>query len=228
MVQTGFIILSVLMFLSIAAMINRFSDADSTEKKKASFIYYTWCLVWIAYLIIISRLDLLANFDFPPRIPLLLVFPLLISIFIFVSLRSTKRVLSQLTPVFPVYIQSFRVFVEILIYGAFLEEVLPKAVTFEGTNFDILLGLSAPAIAFMFQKNYISKRGVLIWNVVGLSILGLTVYTFISTIYFSGMPPTPGIYTFVELPYVLLPGFLLPCAIFYHVISIKQMTHQSD
>ena len=64
--------------------------------------------------------------------------------------------------------------------------------------------------------------GILAWNIVGLSVLTLTGYAFVSAFFFTDFVESVGGMTLVPLPYLLLPAILLPIAIFYHVVSIRQ------
>lgn len=219
MIPLGFTVLSLVMIGSVLYMINKSNYAD---KKKITTVVLIWSAGWLAYLVAISFSGILASFSFPPRMPLLVVFPALASIFYFTSRDATKKIIQSSSVYFPVNVQSFRVFVEILIYGAYMDGVLPEIVTFDGRNYDILVGWSAPVIGFLYEKNALSKKGVLAWNILSLGVLGFTIFTFVSFFYFSGSSIEPGFMRFVRLPYLLLPGILAPCAIFYHIVSIKQ------
>lgn len=48
------------------------------------------------------------------------------------------------------FIHSIRFPVEIVLFQLFLFEMVPKLMTFEGRNYDILIGLSAPIIGYFF------------------------------------------------------------------------------
>jgi hypothetical protein len=54
-------------------------------------------------------------------------------------------------------------------------------------------------------------------------VLALTVYSFVSTYYFSDHVSLAGKMKFVQFPYLLLAAVLLPIAIFLHVVSIRQV-----
>ncbi|MEM1137255.1 MAG: hypothetical protein AAGI07_15560, partial [Bacteroidota bacterium] len=123
----------------------------------------------------------------------------------------------------PIALQSFRIFVELLIYATYLKGIFPQRATFEGLNFDILVGISAIFMSIGISKSLVKKRGVLIWNVAAMCILLLTVYSFIYTYYFTNFVDSGMGYKFVEFPYILLGSVLLPIAIFLHIFSIKQV-----
>lgn len=222
MVQIGFYFLPLVMTSSVLLMSYLAPGVSSLAKKKTSYTFLAGVLVWVIYLSLLSRYGMLDDFGFPPRVPILIIIPAMVCIFLFVTRSYTKQVVHSTPKAVPVYVQSFRVVVELLIYGAYLQGTFPEAVTFEGTNFDILVGISAPFIAFLYQKNKISIKGLLVWNICSLSVLALTAYSFIAAFYIHGVATWSNRDEFVQLPYLLLAGMLLPFAIFYHVISIRQ------
>ena len=226
MVKAGFYLLSLLMFASVWYMIQISSKSEKADKKRPLRTYIIWFVIWVFYLIILDGFNVINSFELPPRIPLFIILPVMVSIFLFHrTVHFGKHILSNTPPTFALYIQGFRVLVELLIYGAFLNGILPKQVTFEGTNFDVVAGATAPLVGFLYGRNLISNKIALIWNIAAISILGFTVYTFLSTLYFGG-PIDPDFQRFGDMPYLLLPGILLPCAIFYHVVSIRQLTQR--
>jgi len=100
----------------------------------------------------------------------------------------------------------------------------PSQVTFEGRNFDVLVGLTAPLIALAILRWNLGPRLVILWNVLGLAILSNTIFTTLTSLpgpahlNWQGAPFT----AFGDWPFVWIPGFLAPLAIFLHVMSIRQ------
>jgi hypothetical protein len=218
MVQFGFYALSVIVLLMQIFIIK-----NAIARRKSIVGYLVICAIWIAYLLLLSASGALYNFDLPPRVPLLIVIPAVAGIIFITGRKSFRNILQQSPLHIPVFMQSFRIIVELLIYSAFLDGVFPERATFKGLNFDILVGSSSLIIGFLVQRGILSSKGLLIWNVVSLLILTVTVYAFISTYYFTDyVPAGRGNKSFVEFPYLLLASVLLPAAIFLHVFSIRQ------
>lgn len=184
-------------------------------------IYILILLVWTIYILSVVLSGALRNLQIP-FIPLLLFLPAIAIILYATSGHTMKSAIGHIPVYVPVYVQSFRILVELMIYGTFLEGVLPEQVTFEGANFDIAVGMSALVVGLLAQKGKIGPRGILAWNVASLFVLATTLLAFASFFYFRGELPEPVNMRFVELPYVLLPAFLVPFALFYHVVSIRQ------
>lgn len=191
-------------------------------------VFLAAVLGWIGYIVVLSSRGVLNDFGLPPRVPLLIVIPAITAIVFVTGKSSFKNILVNTRLHLPVYLQSFRIFVELLIYGAFLEGVFPEQATMNGLNFDILVGISAPVIGLLIQYNKIRVKALIVWNIIALVILAVTVYSFISTYYFTDYLSRIGSNkSFVDFPYLLLPSVLLPVAIFLHVISIRQAVAHS-
>ncbi|HEY8510761.1 MAG TPA: hypothetical protein VIL31_02310 [Cyclobacteriaceae bacterium] len=216
LVPFGFYALSAVAFLMVIALLRY---ADNSRR-----LINTWLLagaVWLIFVTIMSRSGTLADFSLPPRVPLFIVIPAVIAGIIFTGRPSFRSALEKAPLYVPVFFTSFRIIVELLIYGAYRMGIFPERVTFEGLNFDMLVGLSAIPVGYLLLKGNLSRRGLLIWNIAALAVLSLTVYSFVSTYYFSDYTST-GSTDFVKFPYVLLAAVLLPVAVFLHVFSIRQ------
>jgi len=160
----------------------------------------------------------------PLYFPLLVLTPVLAGIFF---LRSTpgEAVLSALPPASPVLMQSFRIVMELVLWALALQGRVPYLITFEGRNLDILIGLTALPVAwYCFMRRKWPVRVATIWNVAGLIILANVVFhaylsapTAIRMIF--TRPPTGFIGT---LPYVWLPTFLVPLAVWLHTASLMR------
>ena len=218
MVQSGFYL-----WAAVAVAMLFFLFNFSERRKALSFAFAGLLSIWLIYILILSESDILEDFSLPPRLPLLIVIPAILFILAITGRDRFRDVLMQTPRHLPVYLQSYRIVVELLIYGAFLEGVFPEKATFKGLNYDILVGLSAPLIAWLYQYRKISDKALLTWNVVSLVVLSLTVYSFISTYYFSDYVQSMNNMDFVKLPYLLLASVLLPVAVFLHIFSLRQL-----
>lgn len=216
MVKVGFYLLTIGMITSPLPL---FMKADHSKKL---ILHYSLLVVfWISYVVLLSASGILANFKLPPRLPLLIVIPMLVFMIFVTRTSAFKSILTKSTNQQLIGIQSFRILVELLIYGAFLNNIFPRRATFEGLNYDILVGVSAPAIAYLSRKKIIGRKGILAWNITGLAILSVTVYSFISSYYFMGYSNTNSL-QFINPPYLFLASVLLPFALFYHILSMRK------
>ena len=206
------------------ALVMIFSILNFSAQRKKRFLNYTILFsLWIIYIVILSRSGILTDFSLPPRLPLLVVIPTIVASIVITRRNSFHDVLMRTPRHVPVYLQSFRIVVELLIYGAFINGVFPERVTFEGLNFDILAGVSAPVIAYLYQRHVISDKVLAVWNLLALLILSVTVYSFISSYYGANDTEMATNTDLVKLPYLLLPSIMLPVAIFLHIFSLRQL-----
>lgn len=217
MVEISFYLLS---FIAVAMLLLLFQTYSSIKVIK---LLSTGMFCWIAYLFMLHQNGALRNFELPPRIPLLVVFPAVFLIILVVNRPFMKQALATTPMYIPIALQSFRVFVELLIFATYKKGIFPQRATFEGLNFDILVGISALFIGVAVAKGVLKNTGILVWHFISLSILSVTVYSFISTYYFGDFGASANRLLFVEFPYLLLASVLLPTAIFLHVFSIKQL-----
>ena len=190
--------------------------------REVSNSYTGFVVLWLAYVSVVYESGLARDFSLPPRVPLLIILPAFVLIIWGTGRPRFRPFISGTPPHVFVYIQAFRVLVEVLIYGAFLIKVFPRRTTFEGLNFDILVGISALFVGWAVQKGRMGRRGILIWNIAALAVLSLTGFSFITAYFFLEFPAGVDQLAFTRLPYWLLPAVLLPCAVFYHVLSIRQ------
>lgn len=218
MVAIGFYVWPIVALLMLIYLLKNGLNPQKTIRS-----YLIICIFWLGYLMIIEQSGVLENFGFPPRIPLLIVVPILIIILVLTGSGAFQPILKQTSLHLPVFLQSFRIVVELLIYGAFLEGIFPQRATFEGLNYDILVGISAPIIGFLILRKRIGLGGLLLWNIAAILILSLTVYSFIYSYYFTDYLLKNESIEFVEFPYLLLASILLPVAVFLHVFSIRQI-----
>jgi hypothetical protein len=124
-----------------------------------------------------------------------------------------------------------RVPVEITLFWLFAHKTIPQAMTFEGRNFDILSGLSAPIIYyFSFVNKKIGRWGLFTWNLIcSLLLLNVVSMAVLSLpgrfIQFGFERPNLALGYF---PFLLLPTFLVPMVLFTNLSAIRQTITRKD
>lgn len=226
--QAGFILLTLIFYY---VLLREFKEAlpKTTLAADRQKKFITTCtVVLIAWAFVVSTLSLIGffgNFDlFPLNIGPFLLIPL-ITILFFTFSKTVTEILLQINPARIIRLQVFRVGVEILLWMMFIQHLLPVQMSFEGRNFDILAGLTAPLMAYLASRNSVSNSVLIIWNIVCLGLL-----INIVTIAIFSMP-TPFRYfmnepsnTIVTLfPFSWLPTFLVPLAYMLHFFSLRQL-----
>lgn len=156
----------------------------------------------------------------PPRI-LALPLTAFATVLLLARRPTFRRLVAAIPPAWPIALQSFRVFVELALFALYQDGRAPVQVTFEGRNFDILAGLSAPLVALALAS---SRRwaGTLagVWNVLCAGLLANIILTAATSVPGPLQVDWPGgpFLTIVTWPVVWIPAFLAPVAVFLHVV----------
>ncbi len=162
---------------------------------------------------------------FPPRLVFALLPPLITILILFLT-KSGLSFIDNLPLINITYLSTIRIFVEIVLYWLFIHKAVPKLMTFEGRNFDIIAGITAPFIAYFgFKAEKISNKFILYWNVIALllllNILVIGILSAPSVIQvFSFLQPNIAV---LHFPFVWLPSFIVPLIFFCHLVSIRQL-----
>lgn len=193
---------------------------------RRSYIAIFIILIWLFVQSVIgySEYYTVTN-SMPPRFALLVLPPLMFIIIIFMT-QIGKEFTDSLDLKMMTYIQTVRLPVEITLYMLFQSGYIPELMTFEGRNFDILAGITAPFVAYFgFTKKMISLKVVLIWNIISLGlVLNIVINGVLSAPFpfqkFAFDQPNVAVLYF---PFVWLPGFIVPVVVFCHLASIRQL-----
>lgn len=183
-------------------------------------------MIWLLFTLIIGSSGILADFDArPPRV-LLVLFPPLVFIFLLFQSREFHELSAPLDNFWFIYPQSFRILMEFILWLLYRYKVIPVQMTFEGYNYDILVGLTAPVVAYYcFNKKSWSLKVALMWNFFGLAmLLNIVIIAQLSAPYsfryFMNDPPNTIAFYF---PFVWLPSVVVPFALILHLLSIRRL-----
>lgn len=226
--QIGFLLLTLIfigwfikeIFAGIAA-----TQWQESKKKSIRIKILIGLAIWLVVVCTTSLSGFLRNFEsVPPRL-LVILAPMFIAIIVLTFNKNLKEILAQIPAKNLVRLQVFRVFVEILLWLLFLENLLPIQMTFEGRNFDVVAGATAPLAAYFLANN---RKGLIVWNILGLGLLFNIVTIAILSVpgplrYFMNEPANTIVTYF---PIVLLPAFLVPLAYTLHFFSLRQLLNK--
>lgn len=157
------------------------------------------------------------------------IIPLFFVYYIYNSGKLTK-VIMKMTKQWFINIHFIRVFIELMLWYMFLDGIIPKQMTLEGLNFDIIFGLSSPFIAYRcFKSKEWPVRLALVWNILGiLSLLVFLVVSLLSTegplfLFENDIPNRLA----VQFPFIWLQTFVVPFFLYMHFLSIKQILYRT-
>ncbi len=204
----------------------------SYEERRRKAIFRNVLIIVTGWLLLLSILSWNGSFAaLSEQVPLpVLVFLLpLPAVLIIAFSKSFSRMLYIIPPTWLIYMQSFRIWVAIILWMALIEDHLPRQMTFEGSDFDIMAGITAPLIGYCcFDSKSWPAAVAVAWNILGLLLLiNLLVMAVLSLPgpfqYFTNGPTNN---LFITFPFILLPGILIPIAYSMHIFSLRQLLQQ--
>ncbi len=235
MLEAGYVLLFVVLICIIIYVLNvalTKNNIDSNERRKTILTFVGVLSAWLGIQFLVLDSGFYLNDSLPPRLPLFMILPLFLFTGIFLYLKRNSEVLHSIPIHIPIAYQSFRTVIELLFWFTFAAGILPIQVTFEGANYDVLLGISAIFVAIYAYRKTASKKFLILWNVIGIFVVGWAAFTFITSFYFPSIwDVSESIFLnggFLKFPFVLLPLFFMPSAVFMHVLSIVQLKRALD
>jgi len=233
--------LSLTLFINIILILFGFkaikaSTNDSKLNLRRKTILILALSLWQIYIFAIASSGLIYSFDFPPRFALFTIVPLFLFTSVFFRRQQNKKWITAIPASWLFIFQSFRILVESIFVATVTAGILHKEVTILGYNYDMIFAISVPIIfLFVFILKIVSKKLILFWDYLGLTVIASIIFVFMTTIYIPemyGYVETPAPLEMTKYPYVLIAGFLMPVAVFVHVWSIvryhKTKNHSSS
>jgi hypothetical protein len=183
-------------------------------------------LVWLVFQSFLGISGFYQNLNaIPPRFAMLLL-PAIIAIILLFSLPKGRTFIDSLSLERLTILHIVRVPVEIVLFWLFLQKTIPQLMTFEGRNFDILAGISAPIVYYLvFVKHNMNKRMLLIWNVI---CLGLLLNIVVNALLSAPLPfqqfafEQPNV-AILYFPFNLLPSVVVPLVLLAHLVVIRRL-----
>lgn len=159
----------------------------------------------------------------PPRFMLAIGPALLCIILLFATLKG-RQFLDRLKVQSLTLLHFARVPVEMVLFWLFVHKTIPQVMTFEGHNFDILSGITAPIVSYIARNNT-NRKLLLIWNIVCLGLLLNILITAMLAAPFNfqqiafDQPNVAVLY----FPFVWLPACVVPLVLLSHLAAIRQL-----
>lgn len=215
-----FILTTVVTFLFFVTAVRRENSLQGATL--AGFVLMVWL---ITQTIITWKGFYLDTTGFPPRFLFLAGPPLVLMILLFIT-KSGRHFIDSLSLPVLTHMHFVRIFVEAILYWLCIYKLVPQLMTFEGRNFDIIAGITAPIIAYLvFIKRKLGRKALLAWNIICLLLLINIVINAVFSVpsdfqKFGFEQPNIAILYF---PFSLLPGFIVPVILFAHLVAIRRL-----
>jgi hypothetical protein len=226
--KAGFAIVTIGYFFLLLQEIQRavkVSAIEESKKKKFITSIIVALVGWVVFVATWSFSGMLGDFSlFPLNMGPILVIPL-IGTLVFTFSKTFTEVLSHIPQHRLAYLQSFRIFVEILIWMLFVDNLLPVQMTFEGRNFDVISGITGIIIGYLSSRGKLSRTMLIIWNIacLGLLINIVTIAILSMPVPFRVFMNEPSNTVVGQFPISLLPAMLVPLAYMLHFFSLRKL-----
>ena len=216
----------------IALVVTLFAAVVHFSKKlmgnRGAFITASALAAWLLTQAVLALNGFFADFSsMPPHIAFVILPGLifLLGLAVHPAVRKSPGFL-EMSVATLIGFQTFRVVMEFILYTLVKEGQLPEIMTLTGSNFDLLVGTTAPFTAWVAVRyGRRSYPALIAWNGAGFLILLNTVIHGILAaptrfqVFFTD-PPNTVIGTF---PWIWLPGFVVPVALAGHILSLRQI-----
>lgn len=181
---------------------------------------------WLVYGGVLGYAGIVGDASLRPPGPAFLLVPVFLFVALFLARSSAGEQLALSIPLWIILAaQAFRVGVELFLHQLWLAGMAPRMITYAGGNWDIVIGLSAPIIAYLYAQQRMGDRLVLAWNILGLATL--------ANVALRALLTAPGVLNFVKaeipntaigtFPFTYIPGLLAPLALVLHVMAIRAL-----
>jgi hypothetical protein len=198
---------------------------EPARGKRLAFGVAAVLLLWMVVTGALALTGFFARFDaLPPRI-LAGTLPPIAAILVALGLPRSRALLLSVPAAWVIGFQIFRVGAELTLLALARAGVVPYAMTFEGSNFDLLTGLTALPVAILLARGTLPRGVAVAWNALGLLLLAnvvrIAVLAAPGPLYrlTDDVPNlAPAVFPFVWLPYALVPLALLG-----HIVSLQQL-----
>jgi hypothetical protein len=219
------IYISLVFGLTAALAVFLFYKAANHSKTALSLL-----LIWLLLQTVISLSGFYTVTDtLPPRFLLLIGPPFLVIIALFLTEKG-RQFIDRLNLKLLTLLHLVRIPVELVLYWLFLHKTVPELMTFEGRNFDILSGLSAPLIYYFgFSRNRVNRGLLLIWNFICLGLLtNIVAHAVLSAPFpFQQLAFDQPNIAVMYFPFVWLPCCVVPLVLLSHLAAIRQLLGKS-
>lgn len=217
---------SVIFGLTTALTVGLFYQASSRSRMTLLIL-----LTWLVFQTIVGLSGFyLVTDTLPPRFLLLVLPPIFVVIGLFMTSKGRQFVDGLDTSTLTI-LHTVRIPVEIVLFWLFMSKAIPELMTFEGRNFDILSGLTAPMIYYFgFVTKQLNRSVILIWNCIGLGLLvNIVANAMLSAPFpfqqFAFDQPNIAV---LHFPFNWLPSCVVPLVLLSHLATIRQVLNSGQ
>jgi hypothetical protein len=184
---------------------------------------------WMALTWVLAERGVLRDWNATPP-PFGLLVLAIVAISCGVAFSPLGRALTRHLPLWTlIAVQSFRLPLELAMHTMADRGVMPEQMTYTGSNFDILTGLTAIAVAAALRYGVGGQRLAWLWNIAGLALLiNVVTIAILSTPTFALFGPDRLNVWVTYPPYVWLPTVMVTAALTGHLLIFRALIAARD
>jgi hypothetical protein len=216
--------ISIFLIITVAATLAVFYKAS-----KNSGVAFSILIIWLLLQTVLGLSGFYSSADsFSLRFFLLVAPALFFIILLFATVRG-RTFIDNLDLKTLTLLHTVRLPIEIILALLAMNRAIPELMTFEGRNFDIISGVTAPLVYYIaFIKKKIGAKGLLAWNVACLLLLFNIVVNGVLSVpsqiqQFAFEQPNVAMLYF---PFVWIPSCVVVLVLFSHLAAIRQLVKQ--
>jgi hypothetical protein len=182
-------------------------------------------VLWMTATSMVAGSGVLRAFEQSPP-PFLLFLLGIVVLALTLVLSPLGRQLSKGIPLYAlIAVQAFRFPLELAMHGLMERGIMPIQMSYSGSNFDILTGITAIALAVIAKRGLATKTLLHIWNILGLLLLlNIVSIAILSTPRFRYFGDDR-LNVFVTYPpFVWLPAVMVLAALAGHLLIFRALT----
>ncbi|MCB1171278.1 MAG: hypothetical protein KDK25_13120 [Leptospiraceae bacterium] len=163
---------------------------------------------------------------YAPMAALSMAGPLVFTGLALLILNRSRHTVARLSLAGLTSLHLFRLFIEgVMFMNLYEQGGIPREMTILGRNPDLLVGLTALPVAFLWWRKWMGPRLLILWNLLGLAclinIVSVAILSMPTDFQLFGLDQ-PNV-AILRFPFMLLPAFLVPVAFLAHVYSLCQL-----
>jgi hypothetical protein len=227
------IVFVLTVFATLALFVLSIKNATTIITQKKAVPFLTGLVIWLVLQSVLT-LNNIYNTNLnvlPPKLFVLGIAPTVMALVLLFTTQTGKQFIDSLSLKHLTILNMVRILVELVLFWLFIHKALPQIMTFEGRNLDIIAGITAPIMAYLFFiAKKINHHFLLIWNCIGIllliNIIGLAILSAPTPIQLFGLTQ-PNI-AILYFPFSLLPTFIVPIVMLSHLTALRQLLKKKE
>jgi len=196
--------------------------AQATPSRNITMVFL---LLWSGLWFVVAETGFfLETNSMPPRV-IFMMGPVVLAMVLFFVTKRGRDFIDRLDLQRLTILHVVRLPVEIVLMLLAIHNTIPDLLTYEGRNFDIIMGITALPIAWWIFKRNGSRKILLAWNILGVILLfNVVIHGVLSIPFpfqqFAFDQPNQAM---LFAPYNLLPGVIVPIVMLSQLAAIRQL-----